>query len=94
DFSFGRDGHYVAVVDVPDDSEVTIDVRADNGDDDAVLDVVLPDGGTEYNDDRRSSDPDSGNRWDPYLEFEVDEGVDVEELAVVDVEESERLSVR
>lgn len=74
DFSFGRDGHYVAVVDVPDDSEVTIDVRADNGDDDAVLDVVLPDGGTEYNDDRRSSDPDSGNRWDPYLEFDVDEG--------------------
>lgn len=74
DFSFGDDGTYVAVVDVPDDSEVVIDVRADNGDDDAVLDVVLPDGGTEYNDDRSSSDPDSGNHWDPYLEFDVDEG--------------------
>lgn len=74
DFSFGSDGHYVAVVEVPDDSEVAIDVRADDGEEDAVLDVVLPDGSTEYNDDRSSGDPDSGSRWDPYLEFDIDEG--------------------
>lgn len=53
---------------------MAIDVRADDGEEDAVLDVVLPDGSTEYNDDRSSGDPDSGSRWDPYLEFDIDEG--------------------
>ncbi len=52
---------------------VTIDVRGEDGDD-PVLDVLLPDGTTEHNDDRGPDGPDSGNTFDPYLEFDVDEG--------------------
>ncbi len=72
DFSVSRNGAWVALVDVSEGDEVTIDVRGED-DDDAVLDVLLPDGSTEYNDDRDSDAPDSGNRFDPYLEFEVEE---------------------
>lgn len=73
DFSASRNSAWVALVDVPEGAAVTIDVRGEDGDD-PVLDVLLPDGTTEHNDDRGPDGPDSGNIFDPYLEFDVDEG--------------------